>query len=272
MGLTAERALQVCTACKSRKKACDKLLPVCGYCSKRNLRCVYRAVDDEAQMSGNSEAPALVLSTRARRSWTAYNTSRRRSSISPSLSLTGGHDGLKYILNSHVQRSSQDIGLPLNKISEQYFSTFHNWLPIICPISFNELQSKLIIPPADFSILTLAICLVMACPPLPPSRELASDGPDQLCVFVKMLLAQAQAELPASIHLLQASVLLAAYEYACARPEAAYISLGSCTSMAQILGLDCHTSGKAARTLSDRSRPVTREALNIWWGIVILQR
>jgi Fungal Zn(2)-Cys(6) binuclear cluster domain len=36
-----KNAKQVCSTCKTRKKGCDKQLPSCGYCSKRNLRCIY---------------------------------------------------------------------------------------------------------------------------------------------------------------------------------------------------------------------------------------
>ncbi|TDZ20131.1 Transcription factor gsfR2 [Colletotrichum orbiculare MAFF 240422] len=38
----ASHAAQVCLTCKSRKKKCDKALPGCGYCLRKNLSCRYR--------------------------------------------------------------------------------------------------------------------------------------------------------------------------------------------------------------------------------------
>ena len=171
-----------------------------------------------------------------------------------------------------VARTLQQVEVSLEDISKQYFGGFHMWLPIVCPTRFSQKSLQHILPPADSSLLTLALCLVAARPPLAMLKNGSDDKGMSLYVFVKMLLIQGQAELCSSMPLLQANLLISAYEYASGRPRDAYMSLSSCVTMAHLLRISDYDDLKAKFSSDMEGGLAVREAWNIWWAIVILQR
>lgn len=66
---------------------------------------------------------------------------------------------------------------------------------------------------------------------------------------MKKLLSHVQALRTSSIYLVQASLLVAAFEYACFRPYAAYVSIGVCSRMAMILGRVRHSHQENLHTV-----------------------
>ncbi|GKZ35482.1 hypothetical protein AbraIFM66950_006144 [Aspergillus brasiliensis] len=170
-----------------------------------------------------------------------------------------------------VCRILQLADLSLQEIGRRYFSNFHKWLPVISYESFQEslarYNSPSCSPPVDFSVLVLAMCLVT----LQPSKPSTHITPHSLYATMKMLFAEAQAILCASMYLLQAGLLIAAYEYANGRPEAAHITMGSLARTAFAIGLaDSSSWGTSAEA---SLAPIERlERLNLWWGVIILER
>ncbi|RAH59684.1 hypothetical protein BO85DRAFT_417041 [Aspergillus piperis CBS 112811] len=252
-----ERASHVCLTCKSRKKGCDKQLPTCGYCAKRNLPCRYQGspVAEEPvadaitqieinaillQMVSLFGPPSENMSTAPRRTW------------------------------YHVCRIIQLADLSLQEISRRYFSNFHIWLPIVSYEVFEEslarYNSPSRSPPVDFSVLVLGMCLVT----LQPSKFNTHITPHSLYSTMKMLFAEAQSIMCASTYLIQAGLLIAAYEYANGRPEAAHITMGSVAKSAFVTGLADSSSWQTneASIISSESL----ERLNLWWGVIILER
>ena len=273
-----KRAPHVCTTCKAKKKACDKYLPRCGYCTTRSLDCSYD-LDDCFSPDADVDAgvPFLLFCTPAQiwkqhSTWRATHTFPERLSLPSDLSSPNEPVTLDSILNLQVTRILQATGLSFHEISEQYFQDFHVWLPVICPSLFQETLAQYIVPPADFSLLKLAICLVTVHPTSPASEHSPNGGPESLYVFVKMLLSQVQAELCASVPLVQASLLISTYEYACGRPEKAYISMGMGVGMAYTLRINSYRDLQAMSLHGAGARLKVREAWNVWWGLIILQR
>ena len=241
-----KRAPHVCSSCKSRKKACDKQLPCCGYCTKRSLECSYDFVD---ACSTDTEVDTFMPP--------------------PTSSPTNKTLNLDTILNLQVTWTLETTRVSFHETSERYFHDFQVWLPIICPTLFRNTLSHCIIPPADFSVLKLAMHLTTTAPPSVTFNRSVSDP---LYVFVKMLLSQVQAEICVSIRLVQASLLLSAYEYACGWPKAAYSSLGMCLGLAYTLRINDYKDLEATSMHEAAATLRAREAWNIWWGIVIIQR
>lgn len=111
------------------------------------------------------------------------------------------------------------------------------------------------IPTPDFSILILAMCLITPPPRLgdtPQAPPLSRQG---LYIITKSLFAQAQAALCSSIPLVQAIFLIASCEYVCGRPEAAYISICTCSGLVRALGIRDGSGGVA----EDRTRNASIE-------------
>ncbi|KAL2862495.1 fungal specific transcription factor domain-containing protein [Aspergillus lucknowensis] len=92
-------------------------------------------------------------------------------------------------------------------------------------------------------------------------------GRESLYLAAKTLLAQVQGCLPPSIPLIQATLLLAVYEYANGRPEVAFVTVAACARMAY--GARIHDR---RHLLHKASRLEVEEAANTWWGIVLCER
>lgn len=268
-----ERAAHVCAICKARKKACDKRIPNCGYCKKRSLNCSYSS--GQRISAGNdveSGLPFLSIYAPSQLTW-------RKSTSKPNYISHDQRSGvpapeqacsLDVMLDLHVNHIMQAAGLTPQTISDKYFQGFHVWLPVLCPTMFERARSHYIVPPADMSILTLAIHLITLRPRSAFPHSPTEAGVEQLYVFVKTLASQVQAEICGSISLLQASLLIAAYEYASGKPKTAYISLSSCSAMAFTLGVNEYRDPQTLTNEEDRLE--SRQSWNIWWGLVILQR
>ncbi|PYH97259.1 hypothetical protein BO71DRAFT_427186 [Aspergillus ellipticus CBS 707.79] len=177
-------------------------------------------------------------------------------------------------IGHQVNRIIQLAGLSQQEISERYFSNFHKWLPIISPRLFRETVTAydrgLGHPPLDVSVLLLAMCLVTFQPATDSS--LTPIAPQGLYGTAKMVFAEAQSIICASSRLLQTGLLIAAYEYANGRPEAAHITMGTCTRIGYVDGLQDSDLAPTDLKARQPSSSVELERFNLWWGVIILER
>ncbi|KAL4866780.1 hypothetical protein BDV12DRAFT_172446 [Aspergillus spectabilis] len=182
----------------------------------------------------------------------------------PSLDLGGIH--------LEVQNIIRSTGEFVDDLTARYFRDFHSHLPIISRARF---QSNLLAtgrpPSADSSVLLLTICLIAYLPkldPLPRDRGTPHIGRQSLYLATKALLAQVQGSMEPSITLIQASLLLATYEYANRRPQAAVVTIAGCARMAYAARI--HDTRR--HDMNGASGLEIEEAANTWWGIVIFER
>jgi hypothetical protein len=168
-------------------------------------------------------------------------------------------------IHIEVQRIIRSTGEFVDDLTALYFRHFHNHLPIISRTRF---QSSLVatgVPPgADLSVLLLTVCLIAYGGSRSGDREPAAVGRQSLYLATKALLAQVQGSLQPSISLIQATLLLAIYEYANGRPEVALVTIAGCARMAY-----------AARIYvrhHDGNQLEVEEAGNTWWGIIMYER
>ncbi|KAJ5818467.1 hypothetical protein N7474_004058 [Penicillium riverlandense] len=256
-----ERALRVCTTCKTRKKSCDKALPRCGYCTQRGLLCLYENVSGSTPPTGKSPwviGAATIFSL-------SSNTFLHSSPSDPPLAL----DCALHLQVLHVYHLTEQS---FSTVSDQYFQNFHLWLPVISPKLLNEINSTLqdSYPPVDFSLLVLAMYLVTLQPADDNAHQIVS--PQDLYLELKMLMARVQATVHASTRLIQTGLLLASFEYACGKPHVAYVSIGTCAGMASILGIHYGKSKKEAFTNKPDLDLKMLEGRNICWGMMVLER
>ncbi|KAE8392865.1 hypothetical protein BDV23DRAFT_181279 [Aspergillus alliaceus] len=172
-----------------------------------------------------------------------------------------------------VQKIIRSTGKFVDDLTARYFRDFHGHLPIISRTRF---QSNLIAtgasPSADSSVLLLTICLIAYLPSSdrpPREGDKPNIGRQSLYLATKALLAQVQGYLQQpSIRLIQASLLLATYEYANGRPEVALVTIAGCARMAYA----AHIHNSRRHNMDGGSRLEVEEAGNTWWGIVISER
>lgn len=275
-----KRAQNVCHACMLRKKACDKILPACGFCASRRLRCRYdvsiaRSKDRRAYNAGRHFVPLR-------------SPSPSRQLLSPENPKDHTprwiHPSSLYVLSQSVDESLNQLAqhlieltkLTYDSIIDRYFEVFHQWLPVVSPNSFRHEASRYReegrLPPADFTVLLLAILLIVV-PALDPSLRPPRAKQEFSYMSTKSAFSQAQASMCTSLRLIQAALLIALREYTFVRPEAAYISVMTCAGLARVLGTGITSvrTTREAQEIND-SRVEKMERENLAWGIAMLER
>lgn len=255
-----ERAQRVCAVCKSRKKGCDKVLPRCGYCTQRGLICVY---EDPAP-------PEIGCDLLGRNE--LWSTSPFPSNTFQSWTLSYPPMTIENTLRHEVSKISKITERAFSEVCDQYFRSFHRWLPVV---SYDLLVKETTMyddkcPPADFSLLVLAINLVTLDPPDDNRRQIIP--PQALYLDLRMTFTRVQIVTTASTRLIQTGLLLAAYEYACGRPHAAYISIGTCVRMASILGIDRYNRLNEPVNKKPATGIGSLETQNMYWAMIMLER
>ncbi|KAI1501366.1 hypothetical protein F5X99DRAFT_383010 [Biscogniauxia marginata] len=265
------RAAQVCFVCKSRKKKCDKVLPSCGLCVRKGLNCVYETrLRNEAVVAldhTSPTSPPLVLS--------------QAILLEPTSSQAN--------LYRQVLNLIRETGQFVDDISARYFQGIHRYLPVVSRTNFHRnLITLAAVPSAGFSTLLLSICLVTSSSG-PGSRTGHAANPRpfdrrSFHLVTKSFLAQAQALFPPSIHLIQARLLLAVYDYTRGRADDAFDSIAGCARMAYTSRLHLFNQSSlqspvfppaVSNANSNAETDIhleAKEAANTWWGIIICER
>ncbi|KAJ5729498.1 uncharacterized protein N7483_004006 [Penicillium malachiteum] len=115
--------------------------------------------------------------------------------------------------------------------------------------------------------------LVTLDPQDPDDNTTPMIAPKTLYLELRMSFARVQAQFTASSRLIQAALLITAYEYACGKPHAAYISVGLSARMASVLGINQpNLNERSSSDVSLRLRLRATEEQNIYWGIIMLER
>lgn len=245
---------------------------------RKGLNCAY----------GTQPPVSRVGSTKNARHGSSHGASLHTSLISPvafSSTIPLEPSSLESSLYLQVHGLIRSTGQFVDDISARYFQGFHHHLPIISRTSFcNKLITLGAAPAADFSLLLLSICLIT----LPhesaqqstyPTTTLSVDQ-QSLHLTARSLFSQVQVAFPPSLHLVQAGVWLAIYEYAQGHPDDAFAFMACCARMAYRLGMQrhCHkpsTSNKSVKIGSRKGSGLAlknREAINTWWGMIIWER
>ncbi|RFU31442.1 hypothetical protein B7463_g4874, partial [Scytalidium lignicola] len=261
----ASHAAEVCVTCKGRKKKCDKVLPRCGYCVRKRVGCGYGSRPRNHDHTRPVSFPLVS------------------SHAIPSAPATSEAN-----LYLQAHRLIRATGQFVDDISVRYFRGMHPYLPIISRMRFHSSLITLgTTPSAGFSVLLLSICLATSSPQLEwlTGHAANTQAIDRrsLHLATKSLLAQVQGSFPPSIHLIQAALLLAVYEYAQGRPDEAFVSIAGCARMAYAARIH-RPSPVPPRSekvsLTTDTDPDTdldlqlqvEEAANTWWGIIICER
>ncbi|RKK70077.1 hypothetical protein BFJ69_g12190 [Fusarium oxysporum] len=246
-----QRAPRVCRICKAKKKACGKELPTCSYCFKRGFDCVYENESDTPPISDNV---AEVF-----KPWSL--------TLFPmSISTTTLDRTMAY----HLHYLYKVVGQSPLQAGKRFLDNFQRWLPVIAPRRLDEHieLSKRGLVGADVSILLLSICLVI----LRSGGDLADPLVHHAAVHttVKTLYAQVQAMMHASAALVQAGIILSAYEYASGQIDSAFISIAACIRMAQVVGVG--TAYNRLDAVQEETRLQATSEWNLWWSIIVLER
>ncbi|KAF7585881.1 hypothetical protein BBP40_009941 [Aspergillus hancockii] len=168
-----------------------------------------------------------------------------------------------------VFRIIRTAGLLVDDFSDRYFRGIHSFIPIISRIRFNDHLVRCGgSPSASFSVLLLSMCLITYHPEL-TTQALSPIDQATLYLTTKSLYTQVQSTFPASLHLIQAGVLISAYEYATRKPHDAFASISICARMGYAARLHL---ASPVEGLDPITHLQAEEETNTWWGIVICER
>lgn len=125
-------------------------------------------------------------------------------------------------------------GPEIQDIITKYFETVHKWMPIV---SHKRMTRNMVNPMweggPDLALLFLCMKLITS---TPPDGIEASQSP--LYISAKRFIALLEATGSASLHVLQAGLLVTWYEYGQAIYPAAYMSAGWCVRYGNMLGIN----------------------------------
>ncbi|KAH6617167.1 hypothetical protein F5144DRAFT_585644 [Chaetomium tenue] len=296
--MAAAHAALVCLTCKTRKKKCDKVLPSCGYCSGKRVQCTYTSLPTPSTEMG-ATSPSTSASTNADTdTGTGASPAARNASGLRCAPLAAD---VRFTLNTvpiepsaaaaslylEVNRLIRATGQFPDEIFTRYRLGIHSHFPVICLETFdNNLFTLETAPAPDFSVLLVVICLItyLPDPALQPARATNRATIDRatLHLAARSLFAQVRVASPPSVHLIQAGLLLAVYEYARRRPDDANASLAECVRMAYAAHIwrsasvsplqPPHASLNHSPTKLATSCLQAEEAANTWWGLIIFER
>ncbi|KAB5545743.1 hypothetical protein GE09DRAFT_1132274 [Coniochaeta sp. 2T2.1] len=267
----ARLAGHVCAVCKARKKKCDKTLPSCRNCVRKQLSCVYDYESSEAQVAipahkSNRKVPVHVTAP------TIF--------LEPSLPSEAN-------LYHEVHRLIRATGHFVDDVTTCYFRGVHQHLPMVSRTRLHgHLFAGLETPSATLSVLLLTMCLV-SCTAKPtlleksPDQSAASKSPasapaeldrQSLYLIARSVLAQVQALYPPSVHLVQAGLLLALYEYAYGDPDKAFASLAGSGRLAYAAGIEPQALLGGPDDNIAGAQQQEAENANTWWALNICER
>lgn len=145
---------------------------------------------------------------------------------------------------------------------EDYFSSIHQWLPMVSEKRLLDPQLSRNDACHDLVLLCMKLCTIR------PNSSSPSEHP--LYSLVKYLSSSAENEGLATLRLAQSLVLLAFYEFSHAIHPAAYLTIGRAARLVILMGWhdrDAQQLFKPADTWSLRE-----EQRRTWWSVFILDR
>ncbi|KAJ0416860.1 hypothetical protein BJY00DRAFT_325886 [Aspergillus carlsbadensis] len=277
------KASQVCKSCKDRKRKCDKALPKCSLCARKNLRCDYRynRTQSAALLSPTSPAAPEATGTDTGGTLSRPPLNDNPTAAIPPLTLSTilfldptllQHGPLQLELYQHGTHIPTDLlnilGGPeeIRLMTNEFFTTVHLWMPIISNQRFRDVCLRYDFQTRpDAVLLLLAMRLVVKTPVQDPRL----GDYDR----VKRFHQRVEESAALSVRVLQANIFIALYELGHGLYPSAYMTIGACARYMYALGIN----GTSSRNVNmNPPRPMSlvdiEERRRAWWAVVILDR
>ncbi|KAL6856392.1 hypothetical protein J3F83DRAFT_753229 [Trichoderma novae-zelandiae] len=231
-----------CLRCRRSKRKCDRVLPKCLLCTRRKDDCQYETITLRSSSSPSSAG------------------------IKPTSYLDGGLSA-HHIKAAIVERLS---GIKPNDVETAYSRTIRPWFPIIAePRPGDQLPADWDDATLDYTLLRLSIVLFCTPPKSKPCDDANTSGLMDLYLSAKSWIALVEGLGINSIEVVQARLIITAFEVSHSYYPAAYISIGAVVRAAETLRKDRDLKTTPYKPLTERERV---EEITTWAGIKILDR
>lgn len=273
--ITAAHSRVACHACRHGKRRCDRVLPTCELCMRKEIRCSYPKLpakrsytpeivwDDASSVADDyhPQQPDQRLDLDS-----TFDTARAVQFLAPKL-----FRGIKLKIPPPCVSIPGDVAAhvgdtqQVREIAAVLFSHDASWLPIVCRNNFFNASLNPLFPrQAEGSL--LALCMKLYC-----TTAIHNGGSQKTALYrtSKRYLSEIEAAGLMSLHVLQAAIFIALYEIGHAIYPAAYLTVGACARYGIALGLD-----KLMTDNSDfkRSWMEVEEKRRSWWAVLALDR
>ncbi|KAI1137313.1 hypothetical protein F5Y05DRAFT_85648 [Hypoxylon sp. FL0543] len=280
------RARFACNACRRLKRKCPKELPSCSLCIRLEKRCEYppraRGLHENAshEVSTSSESPngdddwQLLSHTP-----TELHSAFRKGAV-PGRGDVHAFPAM-FFLDSEVcvKPLSSDSAQPITPIPsfislppeplmvyQKYFSTIHQWLPILSKKRVRQHMVEIGTAAPDSPLNLLYLCMKLVSEPLP--REVSARAYKPYMRVLETLLKVENSRLPC-LQLLQSVILISVFEISHAIYPAAYLRAGHASRLCIMMGF--HDRKYATQLFKD---PITwtarEEERRAWWAVFCL--
>ncbi|KAK7210601.1 hypothetical protein V2G26_017779 [Clonostachys chloroleuca] len=274
--MSPDKAFLACHACRRLKRRCTKDLPACGLCVRLHKPCKYPGLSTTGY-TASSEAPGV------RRASPPPDDSPASSSRNVTYTFSGAEqpfpqsffldaaftsplaaESLTWGYQPQVEKQAkQHFSINRQAICDQYLSKVHPWIPFISKKNLRK-DLKADKPDAGFTMLLLCMKLSFDVPKGQPSTS-------ALYTFVRHLCMTAESSGALSLRIVQANVLLAAYEIFHAVYPAAFTNISRAARLGMLLGMP--DNGSSTPIFKDpETRTLREEMRRTWWTIYILDR
>jgi hypothetical protein len=272
MAQTTCLATQVCQRCKIRKKACDKILPRCGYCTKHELECSYLSSADDAVPAAS--APPNDPSHRVR----GFACGHWLGNIgldNTNDALAIPSDGIPILeqLRNSILCSLNVTGQSILAIRDSFVGGIYRWLPIIAPWQLSDAELDGNRKPLPVDTLMLLLSMSLCTTKYSDRTQTPGDWRHQSeYLVVKRFFALSQATAALTDTLLQAGMLVAVYEFASRQPQTAYQTMQTCRGIYDVLGTGCIPTQEEFVPMSSEETLRVLKRCSLARGFTILER
>ncbi|KAL5364662.1 hypothetical protein BJX96DRAFT_137848 [Aspergillus floccosus] len=284
----AQFASRICVQCKSSKKKCDKTLPTCNRCSRLSLPCTYddaaetgtkdftaqfQAIFDRLERlesrvpASEIERPSGESGQRVNLNIEANESNRSDWQLKPGL-LQPSY--LELIVAMNLSKILEDKGTSVRAVGEKYLDLIHDHLPAMSRerLEWRIQESERLDQNGPFLIFITSILLLTE-EPADSSVASSTSSPTELyrvCKYTHSLFVSLKEP---CIELIQSGVMIALYEYAQCMEDQAYLTIGTCSRMANAIGLY-----SAASDISQTSELTNdlEEKMSLLLGIYVVDR
>lgn len=263
-------ARMACVPCRRSKRRCDKKLPSCDLCLRKETECNYPGVSPPSSNSekdcGEQYSRPLVV-----RSGPSESNASAIYFIAP-----------RIFLQARLELPRLDMPVPIEvmsligdttsirNIASTFFQTVHTWMPIVSKKVFS---TRLLNPLAgrQTELSLLALCMLL-CSSTHIHQHRDSGAKSVLYQIAKKYYFELEATGAFSIHILQAAVLIAIYEIGQAIYPAAYLTVGACARYGYVLGIDKLGRDLMGSGFGPLSWIEIEERRRVWWALLLLDR
>lgn len=234
------------------------------FCQHEDDPTVSRSTDVHGQTSFETFAHLNVQGTFA---LNPFLGTRPSSAMGPVLF---GALGTTDDINHFVFRSLTEMmgdKLTSESIVRYYFGTINTWFTIVEKAVFEpRFEQMWLEPSAETALLSLSMLLIVRA----PEENAEASMQNTLYHSVKTLCTLVAVKVPLSIHVLQANLLVCLYELCHFMPQQAYLTLGTCVTIARAFGWLNESFWRHDQWVV---RPRELKMFSIlWWSLMFLDR